>query len=301
MKKTALLCFLMSSMVFNFTMAQTQFQNSGFETWTVKTIGSTTFSEPNNWYTLNPLKQFGFDESTTKSSDSHSGTSAAFLETIENNFGDLPGLITIGNILDATGEPDLVKNKIAFTSRPTSINFWVKSLPEIGDSSAVSILLTKWNTTTKNSDTIAFAQWSNGTAIETYTQIIKPLTYLNSNTPDSVFFIASSSIDGFTPTAGSRLWLDDIYLNYAPLSVSEVKKTGNIQLFPNPCKDLLNIVSSEQVDFVEIYDNLGRLVTNTKLNKQQIEVAALEPGVYFIYVGSNQNNLTTLPKKFIKE
>ncbi len=301
MKKTALLCFLMSSMVFNFTMAQTQFQNSSFETWSLKTIGNTSYSEPNNWYTLNPLKQFGFDESTTKTSDSHSGTSAAFLETVENTFGDLPGLITINNILGATGEPDLVKNKIAFTGKPTSINFWVKSLPEIGDSSAVSIILTKWNATTKNSDTIAFAQWSNGTAIETYTQIIKPLTYLNNNTPDSVFFIASSSIDGFTPTAGSRLWLDDIYLNYAPLSVSEVNKTANVQLFPNPCNGWLNIVSIEEIDFIEIYDELGRLVMNTSLKNQQIEIASLYPGVYFIHVGSSQNNLAALPIKFIKE
>lgn len=81
------------------------------------------------------------------------------------------------------------------------------------------------------------------------------------------------------------------------LNTSETVKKENFVLFPNPVKNILNIASDHEIETLEIYDNLGRLVR--KVNHQKsIMVDDFAKGVYYLKMISKSK---TYYEKFIKE
>lgn len=297
MKKLIFLSLIATGLLNKQVVAQTpQFQNASFETWTNKTIGGATYSEPQNWFTLNGLKQFGFEETTTKSTISHTGSLSALMETTEGTFADLPGLITINNMLGADGTPNFDRNFIAFDGRPGAVRFWVKSLPETGDMSALTMMITKWNTSKNQRDTIAIAGWENATSIDSFVRITAFFRYFSSDKPDSAFFIASSSIDGFNPIVGSVLYLDDVYLDYMVSGLIEKKINPAITVYPNPSHDKIIVSSDFPIAQIQVIDALGKVITQYEKGFRQIDLEDFAAGMYFL----NVKWVQTENKKLIK-
>ncbi|MCD9853095.1 T9SS type A sorting domain-containing protein [Epilithonimonas sp. JDS] len=82
------------------------------------------------------------------------------------------------------------------------------------------------------------------------------------------------------------------------LSVSDNEKE-NLQIYPNPVKDILNIKSIEPISGYEIYSLDGRkLTTGNKVNDSKIDVSNLTKGNYLIKFQTKGKEQTT---KFIKE
>ncbi len=71
---------------------------------------------------------------------------------------------------------------------------------------------------------------------------------------------------------------------------------SNLEIYPNPVKNILTINSKEPINNVEIIDITGKLLkTNLRLSdKRNIDVSDLKPGIYFIKI----NKMKTF--KFIK-
>ncbi len=79
-------------------------------------------------------------------------------------------------------------------------------------------------------------------------------------------------------------------------SVGEVIKKIAINIYPNPTSNEINILSSETINRVEIYNLTGiRQITSME---NRIDVSNLSPGIYFIKAYSS-NNIST--QKFIKQ
>lgn len=74
----------------------------------------------------------------------------------------------------------------------------------------------------------------------------------------------------------------------------------NFKSFPNPVKDILNLINTATIDNVVIYDLLGQEILKTKLNEKsgRINVSALASGTYLVKATSNTIDKTI---KFIKE
>jgi hypothetical protein len=70
----------------------------------------------------------------------------------------------------------------------------------------------------------------------------------------------------------------------------------DLQLFPNPVKDVLNIKMNDDLSQAIIYNLQGQKVIES--TTKQINVSNLENGVYFIKVNSEGKNAT---KRFIKK
>jgi len=83
----------------------------------------------------------------------------------------------------------------------------------------------------------------------------------------------------------------------AVLNTSELIKKDKLAIFPNPVKNILNIASESDIIFLEIYDNLGRLVRKSK-NEKSIKVDYFQNGVYYLKV---QTKDKVYYEKFIKE
>lgn len=67
------------------------------------------------------------------------------------------------------------------------------------------------------------------------------------------------------------------------LNTSETVKDKQLSIFPNPVKNILNIVTEKEVLSVELYDNLGRLIT--KVNQQKsVKVEDFAKGIYYLKI-----------------
>jgi hypothetical protein len=81
--------------------------------------------------------------------------------------------------------------------------------------------------------------------------------------------------------------------------LSTVKNTfTEISLYPNPTKNRINIDITAPIKTVCIFNNLGKEVFKSTINKQQIDISNLTKGIYFIRIDINTTK--SYYKKIVK-
>lgn len=79
------------------------------------------------------------------------------------------------------------------------------------------------------------------------------------------------------------------------LGITEVINSKNLQVYPNPVKDVLNfkMASSLQAESIELYDMMGRKVNSTAASKVStgINVAGYPKGTYVLKVKANDGKV----------
>lgn len=80
---------------------------------------------------------------------------------------------------------------------------------------------------------------------------------------------------------------------YNQFLATENIKTTNFSIYPNPAKGFIEVKSSDKIQLIQIYDNIGRLILTSKSSK--IDVSTLENAVYYLKINDN-----TKVEKFIK-
>ncbi len=94
---------------------------------------------------------------------------------------------------------------------------------------------------------------------------------------------------------GSGFIVDNIIIKDMDLlSVSDLNRT-QINVFPNPATDFINIKSDETIKSIKIYDIKGSLIKTE--NSSKIDIATFAKGNYIISIETNSGTET---KKFIK-
>ncbi len=64
------------------------------------------------------------------------------------------------------------------------------------------------------------------------------------------------------------------------------------RLYPNPAADVLNIQNDKNIDRFEIFNVVGRMVhSSNHATGRQIDVSNLQPGLYFVKLFGQDNNL----------
>ncbi|MBJ7428939.1 MAG: T9SS type A sorting domain-containing protein [Bacteroidia bacterium] len=269
-------------------------QNGGFEQW--DTLDG--YQQPRDWYTLNALTSFGFDPTTEMTDDAHTGNYAVKLVSKKGPFGNLSGVLTSGPILNEALEPTFENLKFAFNKLPTAFRFYYKSNFLETDSAIGTFVLTKWNTITKTADTIATTDFSTSKNFNTYQEANIPFQYLSTQTPDSAFFIITSSADGFNPTIGSTIYLDDLALVYGTNNIKNASLQNSLLVFPNPAQTVINLSNSSELGSIKVFNHLGQIVFSTVETKSllSIDMTEFAKGLYFIEI---ENNAGKLVKKVV--
>lgn len=121
---------------------------------------------------------------------------------------------------------------------------------------------------------------------------IKEETYENLDFFESIELLSDGSIIGGGEANGNLFLLK--YLVTDQLSTKESLK-DNINIYPNPAKDILHIGVKDNVLSIEIYNTVGQLVKTTK--DKSLNVSTLAKGVYFIKIKTDKNEIST---KFVK-
>ncbi len=92
------------------------------------------------------------------------------------------------------------------------------------------------------------------------------------------------------------LMLDNIQvLELETLAVSDFKK-NNIQVYPNPSSDFINIKNVDNIQKIRLYDVSGKMVLETQFN--EIDIRKLPVGQYILNVHSGSEIIS---KKIIKK
>ena len=84
------------------------------------------------------------------------------------------------------------------------------------------------------------------------------------------------------------------YENLTILGIEEYT-TNPIRVYPNPVRDILNIklTKNTQIQQLRLFDALGRLVLHKQEDLQQIQVAGLRKGMFFLQVETSEGIFTT--------
>lgn len=293
--------------------AQNIIPNGNFESWYLYTpvLPSKPFYEPAGgfFHTLNILDTIAASPGITvyRCDTAHTGSYSARCVTREIVVLNIviPGVI--GTIkLKWSNNSAILGAPFNFATKPVRFQGYYKSYPLMGDSSAAILLLSKWNTSTKKRDTIAYNRLVFHGIVPNWTLFDTAVYYRTTTvTPDSITMLLlscagydASNMFGSQGRVGSQALFDDVTLTGVPpwavesIMIQSVKLTVS----PNPASDYLHVDLEKAVKDgrFEIYDTRGRLVSQFQLQdiSGTFSVSSLSNGLYY-YRFSDANHTMT--------
>ncbi len=263
--------------------AQNPIPNPGFENW--------TNGEPNGWSTINRnILGASFIAVTKDNNNPQQGSASIKLESITKNiflFGPVtvPGLITLGEIiLDVVNQTASVDGGVPVTGKPQSLNGWFRYLPAPGDLSLMGIGLTRWNGTSR--DTLSYDYLSRGSQPDWQTFTV-PVNYQIQAQPDTmnVLFLSSNALSG-TILEGSKLWLDNLWIEFDFTSVKQPDNQSKIRIVALENGKILGVSGVSSAGEVQVYNLNGSLVHGARMSSagdsQTIDLPNLSSGIYAV-------------------
>lgn len=302
-------------MLLFYAISQSQLENQYFAAWEdieSRLAPPGVYQEPvgNTWATSNEASMLIMGEpSVKKTSDSYIGEYAALIKTLFIANRIASGTLFTGKfVLDQFNPLNSTRFGVPFTDRPNYLKGFYKYFPVSNDSCRIASWLTKWNAGAHKRDTIAFATLSyedSKLAKNIYTEFDIIYKYYSANSPDSITVIFASSADGanFRGGIGSTLYIDEISLEYFPLSIQKVKEETDFIVSPNPVSDYLVVKSkySPKDVKINIYSSNGSLLKTKYLENtnNKISISELPVGLYIYEIAKPEGMIEK--GKFIKK
>lgn len=292
MKKLLLLTGIIT-LLFSFQLIAQVVPNGSFEVWE----NFVTYEDPESWTTPNeassPVSIFTV---TKESTDVYDGVFAARLESMFIVLLNVPGMLTLGELtVDYITQEFSITGGIPFTGRPSKLKGWFKYTPNGPDACFAYAVFTKFNGAT--SDTIGFGMYSSMETVDTWTQFEAPVTYFNSENPDTMnILILSSSITAAQP--GSVMLVDKLELDYG-VGVEEESLKACVDFYHDQSNKALQInyrFVSEQIVSVSLFNIVGQPVKEFRerkvMNGQEvIDIGGYPAGVYMLEVRSGTDRM----------
>lgn len=181
--------------------------------------------------------------------------------------------------------PGAISNPASWT-----LNYAYKNISTAGDSAVVIVQVYDTLTADPNDDVVMYGAagvYSGSTTNWTMESIPLQAFETAGYTANAFVFIASSSI-GFlfgngNGYPGSELWLDNISLS-STSDVIELSK-NEVNVYPNPANDILNISASGEVSRVVISTLDGKVMKTS--TESSVDVSDLTSGMYIYQVTVN--------------
>ena len=250
--------------------------------------------EPTGWSTTNPYA----NNSVIKSTDSHSGTYAALLETKLVIIINVPGIMGTGN-LDLTAFT--VAGGFPISTAYAQLSGYYKYEPVGADSFWVFGLFTKWNSGNNSRDTLAIANFFGGAA-SSYTLFQTDFFYLTPGTPDSALIIVSSTKNPLGGPEGSKLFIDDFNFS-GSVGIDETVEQP-VNAYPSPANDkfIIRLSNISEAKQIIISDVLGNKVATIPVQSFVVNVntSMFSDGMYLYQVTDKAGKLRSTGKFSVK-
>lgn len=192
-----------------------------------------------------------------------------------------------------------------WTTKPERFQGYYMSLPLNNDSSAAVILLSKWNTSTKKRDTIAYNRLVFKGTVSTYTNFDAAITYFDQTTmPDSITVLLLScggfnagNMFGSVGQVGSQAFFDDVTLTNISGIDFQLMPDVAVRVYPNPATEVMTVELSEEVKngTLEIYSTDGKQITTFTVSeiKNILPVNSLSNGAYYFKLKDGKQVVNT--------
>lgn len=294
--------------IFCSVYAQDTLPNLDLEAWATSNSGR--YEEPDYpWKTANPAVDFDLTatiDPVEKVTNAYSGDYAAKMESATIFFTFTAGALWTGDFeLNIADPASSAKFGVPYEGTPSNLRFYYQYYPINGDSMGVYTILRKWNPTTNQQDTIAYAEVRSTETVDEYTFFDLELDYYIPDTqPDSIEIAFTSSAAGFEYMGqpGSQLFVDEITL-VLPVGITEVlTQEVKITTIPNPATDHLRFELDKALPDSQllIYDAMGRQITTllftTKIH--HLDVSNWQSGTYYFLL-KNENGHDLSSGKFL--
>jgi CO dehydrogenase/acetyl-CoA synthase epsilon subunit len=83
------------------------------------------------------------------------------------------------------------------------------------------------------------------------------------------------------------------YFENFQLGTADLSQSFNLNLYPNPVNNMLNIDTEEKINKIEIFNVLGKNVITVENQASQVSLQHLSPGIYMVKVTSVLGHFTT--------
>lgn len=262
-----------------------QIPNGGFEIWS----NPNGYFTPDSWGNLNDVTASSGIYIANRAFPGIVGSYFLDLTTKDvPGMGYVPGIVTSGVIDTATHNPI---SGFPYNQRPTALMGKWQYMGFGSDQGYISVILTKWNSSTDTRDTVGFVKQILFGMEMSWTDMYIPITYYNLDVPDSCIIVLSAS--GANPYPESFLYIDELaFVSFAGVN-QNLDITNELLIYPNPAKEIINLQFSNQypLDAVVTITNLsGQKVMTRSISNQTetISISSLSKGMYFINIeGSN--------------
>jgi len=292
-------------------IGQSALPNGNFESWTF--FEKYGYWEPNGGFfrTLNALDTVplpaGISTYPITDPDSvHGGNKAA--RVITRNISALQVLIpgVIGTIkIDWLNERALLGEPYTWTNKADRFQGYYMSYPLNGDSTAAICLLSKWNNSKGQRDTIAYAKVVFYGEVTQYQEFNEELVYRDLTTmPDSITLLMlscggfdASNMFGSIGQIGTQAYYDDVTLTDIAGLEYILMPEVDVRLAPNPATDRMLVTLDKEVknSLLEVYSAQGQLINTFRLDGKTttLDVSRLKNGTYYYKVTDGSNGLNS--------
>ncbi len=158
----------------------------------------------------------------------------------------MPGLLTLGSFnLDLTTYSATIEGGTPFSYRPKKLKGFYKYKTSSYDEALIKVDLKKWD----GNESVKIGSGTLSISDTTYewNQFEVLIEWYYSYTPDTLNIVIMSSSFHISGCHESTLWIDNIYFDYTPQSITTPQLTDlSLGNFPNPFTDYTNIFFNAQ-------------------------------------------------------
>lgn len=119
------------------------------------------------------------------------------------------------------------------------------------------------------------------------------------------FYVGANAINANGINSGDNAVIDDFSISEIagdttdttgdgdewPEGLTEVDDRSSLRAFPVPAKDVMHLVSDDQMNEIQLFDINGRLIKEVSSEQRTIQVADLPSGLYFLQQGEQRTKL----------
>ncbi|MBI3135993.1 MAG: T9SS type A sorting domain-containing protein [Bacteroidetes bacterium] len=270
-----------------------QIPNNGFESFT--NMGA--YDEPDSWGTLNALTDMAGIYTATKGTPGSPG--ASYLKLTSKTVGPavVNGIAVSGVLDESTMTP---VSGFAYTGQPISFTGKWQHMIYGSSQGGITVVLTKWNSTTSMRDTVAMANQTLSGMAMSWANFTIPFTYYSADAPDSCIIFMRAS--GSSPTANDYLWVDNLAFSGSVVGIENNElSVGTVSVYPNPSSEMLTVsfaTTASQPVNLQLVDIAGKIVLTKNLGviqgqrSESIAVDGLAAGTYILKLNGVANTQT---------
>ncbi len=315
MMKNFLLSFLLLAMAAS-VVAQSQLPNIGFENWT--SVGNND-EEPSNFNgnkTGGGLAGLG-PQTCYRATSPNTGSYCAELRTRNYLGTPVNGIATTGKVQAPDANPahgyiETLRSDAAFSwpfaGRPDSLVGYYKYVLAGNDQGKVQVYL-HGDYDVRNPMDANSVPYVYGTAtfltphadVSNWTRFSVPFTYINTTTPTYALVVCTASSESATAVNGSKMWIDDIQVVYAPVIATDEAMNPAIRSYWSGDDIVIDLQNARFKGncSIQLLDLQGRLQLEAALPKDGITriPADVPAGVYILrIVGADRSYSVKMAK-----